>query len=319
MGKEFDFTVSGYSGVNYFIEVDSLPEVGVTQIVRNGDNGRAYLGGNGINIVYYLHALGLSTLPVIRLGEDDNARSYREFFKEQGISTEAVSTVPGEATSICYMVESARHEHMVLFYPGAMNGSHAPGSYCDEVLTRSSYFLMSVASARDNRALLETAKRTGTPLIFSMKYDPDGFPDDLLKDALEYAGVIFMNDAEEEQICRILSLDGADGLFRSPRVEVVVVTLGEKGSRVYERAKDGVRCTEVAATRPRAVVDTAGAGDSFAAGFLSAMLRGENPVSCARYGSTVASFVIEHQGCMPDMPSEQSIRARHASRKEENG
>jgi len=80
--------------------------------------------------------------------------------------------------------------------------------------------------------------------------------------------------------------------------DLVVMTRGAKGSLVSSR---GTR-TEVAAAPVARVVDTTGAGDLFAAGFLYGITHGRDVPTSARLGSVAAAEVISHVGARPETP-----------------
>jgi len=75
----------------------------------------------------------------------------------------------------------------------------------------------------------------------------------------------------------------------------VIITLAEEGSVVF----DGQTFTRIPAY-PADCVDATGAGDTYAAGFLFAYLKGLPPGECALWGTATASVMIEHVG--PDFP-----------------
>ncbi len=54
----------------------------------------------------------------------------------------------------------------------------------------------------------------------------------------------------------------------------------------------------------RDTVDPTGAGDSYRAGFLNAYLKGEDLETCGKFASSVASFVVEAEGCQTNVPNE---------------
>jgi sugar/nucleoside kinase (ribokinase family) len=88
-----------------------------------------------------------------------------------------------------------------------------------------------------------------------------------------------------------------EGLARlAPQVKTLVVTRSEKGAVALE---NGERA-EVAAEPVAKVVDTTGAGDLFAAGFLYGHVRGENLERRLRLGGIAAAEVISHFGARPE-------------------
>jgi sugar/nucleoside kinase (ribokinase family) len=79
-------------------------------------------------------------------------------------------------------------------------------------------------------------------------------------------------------------------------VATAVVTPSEKGCLVI-----GPEGTEAVSAFPvERVVDTTGAGDLFAAGFLSGLARGADDRSCGRLGALAAAEVIQHLGARPE-------------------
>jgi sugar/nucleoside kinase (ribokinase family) len=79
---------------------------------------------------------------------------------------------------------------------------------------------------------------------------------------------------------------------------IFIVTLGAAGS-VALTAGDVVECAAVPAEQ---VVDTTGAGDAYAAGFLSRFCHGADLPDAMRYGATVAAAVVAQQGAYPPSP-----------------
>ena len=80
--------------------------------------------------------------------------------------------------------------------------------------------------------------------------------------------------------------------------EVAAVTRGKEGSVVV--TPDGV--VPVSAHPVAEVVDTTGAGDLYAAGFLYGLTHGRSLADCGRLGSVAAAEVIAHVGARPNVP-----------------
>ena len=94
---------------------------------------------------------------------------------------------------------------------------------------------------------------------------------------------------------------------RFPNLRLLLVTRGGKGSIALWQDVT-VECP--AYLQPN-TVDTTGAGDNFAAGFIDALLRGEGLVDCARWGNAVASLCVERVGATTG-PRERDEIARRA-------
>lgn len=106
--------------------------------------------------------------------------------------------------------------------------------------------------------------------------------------------ILFSNEAE---ICSLYEVDSFDEAVArvSNHVEIAAITCGAKGSIVVSRdARVAVPAEPV-----DEVIDTTGAGDLYAAGFLHGLTHGRSLVDCARLGSIAASEVISHVGARP--------------------
>ena len=106
--------------------------------------------------------------------------------------------------------------------------------------------------------------------------------------------VLFANEEEILSLTQTRDLSEAVGAVRG-RSEVVVITRSEHGSMVVT-ANDTV---EVPAASVEQLVDTTGAGDLYAAGFLHGLTTGRPLAECAALGSLAAAEVISHLGARP--------------------
>jgi sugar/nucleoside kinase (ribokinase family) len=88
-------------------------------------------------------------------------------------------------------------------------------------------------------------------------------------------------------------------------VEIAAITCGPKGSLVVHRDE----VVEVDAHPVPRVVDTTGAGDLYAAGFLYGLTSGRSLESCGRLGSVAASAVLGHTGARPGLSLAQTAQA----------
>jgi fructokinase len=109
----------------------------------------------------------------------------------------------------------------------------------------------------------------------------------------EDADILFANEAEILALYETTDFEAAAALA-AREVEIAALTRSENGSIILT----GEQRHRVAAV-PTQVVDTTGAGDAYAAGFLAAWARGLGLPECGRWGSIAAAEVISHFGARP--------------------
>ena len=105
--------------------------------------------------------------------------------------------------------------------------------------------------------------------------------------------------ANEQEICALYQVEGFDAALQAVRnhCEVAALTRSEHGSVVL--AGDEVHVVDAAPVGK--VVDTTGAGDLYAAGFLFGYTRGDSLYDCGRIGAIAAAEIISHFGARPEV------------------
>ncbi len=109
--------------------------------------------------------------------------------------------------------------------------------------------------------------------------------------------LLFANVAEIAALYEVTELDHAISAAQRD-VHTAAITMGPRGSLVVTSGS----VIEVPAQEVPEVVDTTGAGDLYAAGFLFGVSRGRDDLSCGRLGSLAAAEVITHLGARPETP-----------------
>ncbi len=108
-----------------------------------------------------------------------------------------------------------------------------------------------------------------------------------------HVDILFANEAEVTALYEANDLDAAAEHARAD-VALAVLTRSEAGSLILRGAE-----TVVVAAEPAEVVDTTGAGDAYAAGFLAGLTAGRGLAACGRIASIAAAEVIGHYGARP--------------------
>ncbi len=117
-----------------------------------------------------------------------------------------------------------------------------------------------------------------------------------LQELVKNCNILFGNEHEIEHICDLLEKSKEDLLNEG--LDIIVQTLGDKGSVIYANGEDALEIEAV----PTKAVDPTGAGDSYRASFLSFYLRDNDLKTCGRFASTVSSYIVETQGTQTNIP-----------------
>ncbi len=148
------------------------------------------------------------------------------------------------------------------------------------------------------RKACQAAKGAGRKVSLSLS-DPfcvDRHRDDLLTLIRDDVDILFGNEDEIFSLYQAADMEGAIARLREARV-LACMTRSAKGAVVF----DGQTTLAVPAAPVDKVVDTTGAGDLFAAGFLFGYTHGRDLTTSARIGAVAAAEVISHMGARPEV------------------
>jgi sugar/nucleoside kinase (ribokinase family) len=256
---------------------------------------------------------------VAKVGDDFFGQFCAAQLAALGIDTSWVRATPGATTGVTLCLSGRRDRAQVTF-PGAiaeLGLSDIPFDAFDGFghLHLSCFALQKRLRPAFSR-LLATAKRHG----LSTSFDPNSrLQGEMRKQALRllpYVDVLFLNQREASELTGKSSPNAAAREL-SKRAACAIVKLGSKGA-VLARAGD---IALVPGRKVRAV-DTTGAGDSFAAGFISAFLAGESDQACLKKGNACGALSTRAIGGTAAQPDQKELSrflkavARRAARGE---
>jgi adenosine kinase len=307
--KPWYVVVSGYISQDHILKIHTPARVGFTSLISNKDNTKIYYGGCPVNISYALCKLGVKAIPLLRVGDDFEDTGFKDFLEKGGVPAAGIKRVKEEVTSVCYLIQDNNGRHITFFYPGSMDGKYSC-SMDDSIFSSSSMGVLTVGAYEDNKEFLLRIRKHRLPLVFGMKSDKCAFPLEFLNEVLRYSSIIFSNEEERNDIEKMFRMNLTD-LFDMGSAEIIVTTMGKKGSRYYYKNNGCIESAEIPICDYGPPVDTAGSGDAYISGFLYGYCRNQPVRKCAMLGTVMSSFVIEEEGCCTGLPSEERLLERY--------
>jgi ribokinase len=247
---------AGHINWDVTIHVDELPERdGETRIERLEQSG----GGSAANVAVGVVGLGGRSVVFGSVGGDESGALALRELASAGVDPGHVLVDADAPTSVTYVIVDGNGELLMLANEGA-NESFSAGDLDRETLTAADHLHLTGQQPETAAALATTAAELGP----TRSFDPGRRVTERGYDAaLHAADLIFVNDREADALADATDIDP-----RTPDDRVVAVKHGGDGATVHTPHGD--------VSHPGFdvdAVDTAGAGDAFAAGFLGAALR----------------------------------------------
>ena len=272
---------------------------------------REISGGSAANSMAGVAALGLRAAFIGQVADDQLGEIFAHDMISLGVRFETPPLAAGLPTGRCLILVTPDAQRTMNTCPGASHELTARA--LDEELIRSAAvtFLEGYlwGPERPRQAMLEAAKiahSAGRTVAFTLSESLciTGRREGVMSmiDA-GTADILFGNEDEVRHLTGCGALDDCIAAL-SPKVPTLVITRGAAGALAVENG----RRVEVPAATVAKVVDTTGAGDLFAAGFLSARCRGAPLERCLEAGSLCAAEVISHFGARPETDLKALVR-----------
>jgi sugar/nucleoside kinase (ribokinase family) len=260
-------------------------------------------GGSVANTMVGFTSLGGSGAYIGKLRNDQLGGIFRHDIRAAGVEFESAAAEDGPPTARCLIFVTPDAQRTMQTYLGACI-ELGPDDIDEDLVQRAQVtylegYLWDPPEAKEAfvkaaRAAHEAGKRVA--LSLSDPFCVDRHRDDFLILVEHHIDVLFANEEEIKSLYQVESFDDAMQHVRG-HCEIAALTRSEKGSVVV--ADSGVHILDAEAVDH--VVDSTGAGDMYAAGFLYGLIRDRDLVTCARMGSITAAEAISHTGARPEV------------------
>ena len=259
---------------------------------------RLGFGGDALNEAITLTRLGGVVDLVSKVGNDNAGDMVLEFCRTTGLSTEHIAREENLSTSMNIVLIDRAGERRFITDPHSSLRALSLADVLPRVGTLApvvcfaSLFVFPRFDTEQLAKLFFAIKQRGALLAADMTRHKNGEKLRDLAPVWPYLDILFANREEAGLLTEADTVPEMAREIQDAGVRCVVVKTGASGCYVASSAFTGA----VPGCVSRAVIDTTGAGDNFAAAFLFAHAAGNTPEHCARFANAVASICVEHLG-----------------------
>ena len=279
-----------------------IDEARAASIYRDMGSATEMSGGSAANTIVGIGSFGARAAYVGKVKDDQIGKLYSHDIRAAGVAYETRPASDGPATGCSYILVTPDGERTMNTYLGAAQDL-TPADIDPAQIEASRFvylegYLWDPASAKEafvKAATIAHGAGRQVALTLSDSFCVDRYRDEFLE--LMRKGtvdLIFANESELHALYQTADFDTALKQLRAD-TKLGIVTRSEKGCVVV--SQDGV--VAVPAFPIKELVDTTGAGDLFAAGFLFGLVRNAGHVKAGRLGGLAAAEVIQHIGARP--------------------
>ena len=255
-------------------------------------------GGSAANTIAGIAALGGKTAYICKVAVDQLGKVFTHDIRAVGVSYTTPPLEGGLPTARCLIFVTPDAQRTMQTFLGAtsqlnpedvdMNAIKA-----SKVLYLEGYLWDQPQAKKAMREAAVEAKRAGVKvsLTLSDSFCVARFRDEFKELIKNHVDILFANESEILSLYEVTDFDAALQAVRND-AEIAALTRSEKGSVVV----NGDEVHVIDAVKGVKVVDTTGAGDAYAAGFLYAFTQGRDLATCGRLGGVMAAEVISHMG-----------------------
>ena len=258
-------------------------------------------GGSAANTAYGLASLGGRAGFIGKIAQDSFGEAFSSDMQRVGVGFHAGRMSETEPTGRCIIAVTPDGRRSMSTFLGAASLLDPADISREAVQSAAVVFLEGYLFDRDHakeafRVAAKYAHEAGrkVSLTLSDSFCVDRHRDDFLGLVRDDVDIVFGNADEVRSLYQVDSFDDAIEAVRGD-CHLAAITNGEDGSVIVSDHE----VIRVAADPVARVVDTTGAGDLYAAGFLYGLTTGRSLVECGRLGSLAAAEVISHVGPRP--------------------
>lgn len=272
------------------------------------------IGGAPANFAYHVSQYGFDGYVVSAVGDDKLGNEILESFNNRRLNyliqrvpypTGTVQIELDEAGIPCYEIKENVAWDNIPFTVDLEKLAKKTRAVCFGSLAQRN----TVSRETINRFLDVMSDAAGQYRVFDVNLRQGFYDKEILCNSMKRCNILKINDEELIAVSRMFEYPGIDledkcrALLSKYGLEILILTCGVNGSYVFTREN-----VSFVNTPKIEVADTVGAGDSFTATFISAILKGKSIREAHELAVEVSAYVCTQNGAMPELPI--SIKSR---------
>jgi len=269
-------------------------------------------GGAPANFTCHSHSLGAETYVVSCIGRDSRGVKAREFLDNHGVDTSCLADSEAHETGVVIVTLDAEGKPDYEIKEGvAWDNIPLTDTMIDLAPELDAVCFGSLCQRGEvSRNTIErflAATKSDCLRVFDINIRQSFYNDGIIRDSLESANVLKLNDEELPIVAELIDAEGSDeeiihSVIARFDLKLVALTCGPKGALMVTPDKSNFSAPPVTD-----VINTVGAGDSFTAAMIMGFLNDRPLDQINRQANRLAAFVCTQNGAVPQLP--ESLRA----------
>jgi sugar/nucleoside kinase (ribokinase family) len=288
--------------------VDKLPARGKLDLVDQLD---LYTGGCAVNSGIAMAKIGLNTAVLGKIGNDGFGKFIYNSLKEEKVNVDGLVLDSNSSTSASVVLVDSGGERSFLHCLGA-NAEFTDKDVDFGIIEKSKIvfiagtMLMPSFDGEPCARVLKKAKEMGKYTALDTAWDSKGRWMKVLEPCMKYIDLFMPSYEEAVQLSSKEDAEDIADVFLSMGVKTAVIKLGKDGCYIKDSGGEKYKIPTYTDIKP---VDTTGAGDSFAAGFLTGITEGWSLYECGKFANAVGTHCIMSVGASTGIKSMEEIKA----------
>ncbi|MEJ6587847.1 MAG: adenosine kinase [Pelagibacterales bacterium] len=311
--KKYDIVGIGNAIVDLIAEVDdsyleknsinkgsmSLVDYDVVNRIGNEvDIVKTISGGSVANSIVCIAQQNLKTVFIGKVNQDELGEKFAKGLAEENVEFKITKSLANKHTARCIILVSPDAERTMNTYLGVSQELTEEDVDLNIIEESSILYLEGYLWDLDNakkaiKKSISTAINSETKIAFSISdaFCVDRFREEFIDLVNNSADIIFANESEIKSLFETNELNDAIKKCQDTK-KIFAVTLGDKGAKIIYKNE----VVDIKAEVINKLVDTTGAGDLFAAGFLAEYLKTQDLELSGKQGVKMASIIIQQFG-----------------------